>query len=240
MLKSYKVQNSNIKEIDMSPEESLSWLGKQREERALTLCDEHLSNVVEVVDSLRKTFYSFADGEQIATNSEKVIEGEKAADNKKAEVLREVSKETLPRVSRESIIRLIITTDDIAENARAAVEKLSFLDPKDVDEEVREGLKEISDYACESVKLLEEAFSICLHENLEDAINKTEEIEKMEEKVDHFRAENLLPKIIEWTNNSKKPGNSILVMEIENNIEEVVDNTENSADIIREIVIGAL
>ncbi|KXA91685.1 hypothetical protein AKJ57_00310 [candidate division MSBL1 archaeon SCGC-AAA259A05] len=225
----------------MSPEESLSWLGRQREERALTLCDEHLSRVVKVVDSLRKTFYSFAEGgEDITSNSKKVIEGEKEADNKKAEVLKEVSKGTLPRVSREAIIRLIITTDDIAENARAAVEKLSFLDPEDVDENVKGGLKEISDYSCESVKLLKDAFSISLHENLEEAINKTEEIEKMEEKVDHFRAENLLPKIIEWTNNSRKPGNSILLVEIESNIEEVVDNTENSADIIREIVIGVL
>lgn len=227
--------------MSMSPEESLSWLGRKREERALTLCDEHLGKVVEVANSLRKTFYSFAeDGEDVASNSKKVLEGEKEADNKKAEVLKEVSEGTLPRVSREAIIRLIITTDDIAENARAAVEKLSFLDPEDVDEDVRVGLKEISDYACESVKLLREAFSISLHENLEEAINKTEEIEKMEEKVDHFRAENLLPRIIEWTNNSREPGNSILVMEIESNIEEVVDNTENSADIIREIVIGAL
>ncbi|KXA95830.1 hypothetical protein AKJ65_00530 [candidate division MSBL1 archaeon SCGC-AAA259E19] len=225
----------------MSPEESLSWLGREREERALTLCDEHLSKVVEVADSMRKTFYSFAeDGEEVASHTRKVLEGEKEADQKKAEVLKEVSAGTLSRVSREAIIRMIITADDIAENARAAVEKLSFLDPEDVDEDVRVGLKEISDYACQTVKLLKEAFSISLHDNLEEAINKTEEIEKMEEKVDHFRAENLLPKIIEWTNNSQNPGNSILVMEIESNIEEVVDNTENSADIIREIVIGTL
>lgn len=225
----------------MSSEKSLSWFGRKREERALILCKEHMDLILDVTAAMRDTFYSFAEGATDLTEKSREVEDkERRADEKKAEVLERVSHRNFPQVSAEAIIRLVMEADDIAENARAGAEKVVLLNSEDVDEEVRKGLRQLTDYAYECVELLRETFLVSLHDNLDTAIEKTKEVEKMEEKVDHYRAETLLPKIISWANKSEETGDSILLVQIESNIEEVVDEAENSADVIRQIVVGAM
>lgn len=221
----------------MSSEEPLSWFGK-REEKAFELCESHINKVVEVAKLMKNTIDSFRENpESLSDNSKKVLKKEREADEIKTEVLEELSHGSFSMGGGESIIRLIMATDDIAENARAAVEKIAFLNSEEIDDEIKKELEKLSDFAQESVVLLRDAFMTLLHEDLEEAIIKTEKVEKMEEKVDHYRAETITPKLIEWANNSSQTGNSIFLVEIENNIEKVVDKSEDSADTIREIAL---
>ncbi|MFW5932590.1 MAG: DUF47 domain-containing protein [Candidatus Hadarchaeota archaeon] len=221
----------------MSSEKPLSWFGAQ-EEKAFELCEQHMEKVVSVAKLMKKTIDSFGNNQdQLSENTNKVLKKEREADEIKNKVLKELSQGKFSTKGGESIIRFIMATDDIAENARAAVEKIAFLNPEDIDREIKEKLEKLSDFAQESVKLLRDAFLTLLHEDLEEAIIKTEKVEKMEEKVDHYRAETITPELIKWANNSTKTGNSIFLVEIENNIEEVVDKSEDSADTIREIAL---
>ncbi len=224
----------------MPKEKPILWLGKQKEKRALKLSKEHMNEIVKVVEAMKELVYSFSKGERdLETKSKKVMDEEKKADSKKAEVIDELSKGNFPPLNREMIIRLIMTTDDIADNARAASAKLTFLNPKNIDDDVKKGLKNLADLAFESSKLLEEAFSLLIKDP-EKAIEKTEEVEKIEEKADYFRAKNLTPLLVKWADDSQKPGTSYFLWEVEDNIEEVLDQSENSADVIREIAIGVL
>lgn len=227
----------NMSEKDNSP----TWFGRKKEERVLKLSENHLEKVTEVVEAMKDAINSFKrkTGE-VRDFSKKAIDKEREADREKGKVLKELATGNFPQVSGEAVMRLILSTDDIAENARAAVEKLVFLNPNDVDEEIRTELEKLANFAYESVNLLKTVYSISLYEDLEEAVEKTEQVEKMEEKVDHFRADKMTPKIIEWANKSDKTGDIIVLVEVEGNIEEVVDQAENSVDVIREIALGTV
>ena len=221
----------------MTSDKSIDWLGKPKEKRALELCQGHMDEIVKVTEAMRDSVQAFSKNKKkFQKRVEKVKGKERSADEKKSEILKELSRGNFPPLSREMIIRLILTTDDIGDNARAATLKLGYLEPEKIGDEVLEGLNELSDIACDSSTALRETFSLLL-ENPEKAIEKTEEVEKIEEKADNFRANTLIPKIIEWADESKNPGTSYILSEVENNIEDVVDRTENSADVIREIAI---
>ena len=221
----------------MSSDKSIEWLGKPKEKRALELCKGHIQKIVEVTEAMRDSVQSFSKSKkEFQEISEEVLEIERSADEKKSQILKELSRGNFPPLSREMIIRLILTTDDIGDNARAATMKLGYLEPEKISDEVLEGLGELSDMATNSSAALQETFSLLL-EDPEKAIEKTEEVEDLEEKADDFRANTLIPKIIEWADESKNPGTSYILSEVENNIEDVADRTENSADVIREIGI---
>ena len=224
----------------MSSEKSISWLGKQKEKRALNLSKEHIDQIVDTAELMKNAITKFCENdENIDADSDDVFNKEKQADETKAKILTELSKGNFPPMSREKIMRLVTTADDIADNARAAAMKLSLLKAEEIDKDLKKDLGKLSEYAYESTKLLKIAFDALL-EDPESAIEKTEKVEDMEEKIDFFHAENLTPKLIKWADESHKPGSSYVLTEVEDNIEEVADQAENCADAIREIAIGAL
>lgn len=223
----------------MSPERTLTWLGREKERRALELCSDHLEKIAKTTGSMNEVVHSFAaNQEDIEEKKEATLEMEREADDIKEEVLGELSKGSFPPLNREMIVRLCMTVDDIGDNSRAAAAKLAFVDFKSVDQDVKDGLVHLSDKAYETVEALEEVFSEMLHEDIDDSIEKLHDIERMEEEVDDFRAKTLKPKLVAWSNELKEPGTSRLIDEVESNIEEVVDQTENSADIMRQIAIS--
>lgn len=224
----------------MSSESPIAWLGRQKEKRALKLSIEHIEEIVETSESMKRAVHTFCEnGEKIRENSEKVFDNEREADKVKSEIIEELSKGNFPPMRRENIIRLVLTADDIADNARAAAMKLTFLNPENVGEDLKKELKKLSDFAYEAVKLLKNAFSAML-DNPEAVREETAKVEKMEEKVDSFRSESLTPKLVKWADEANKPGTSYVLAEVENNIEESVDGTENCADVLREIAIESI
>lgn len=224
----------------MSSESPIAWLGRQKEKRALKLSIKHIEEIVETSESMKRAVHTFCEnGENIRENSEKVFDNERKADKVKSDIIEELSKGNFPPMRRENIIRLVLTADDIADNARAAAMKLTFLDPENVGEDLKKELKKLSDFAYEAAKLLKNAFSAML-DNPEAVREETAKVEKMEEKVDSFRSESLTPKLVKWADEANKPGTSYVLAEVENNIEESVDGTENCADVLREIAIESI
>ncbi len=224
----------------MPSDKSIAWLGKQKEKEALNLSKQHMKEIVESTRLMKEAVYEFCeDGKNIEIDSDKVFEKEKDADQIKSKILIQLSEGNFPPINREKIMRLVTTADDIADNARAAAMKLTFLDPANISRDVKDGLMKLSDYAYESTIEMREAF-LALLEDPESAIEKTEDVEKMEEKIDFFRSENLTPHIIKWADESHLPGTANILTEVEDNIEEVADQAENCADSIREIAIGSL
>lgn len=223
----------------MPSESPLAWLGKRKEKRALKLSKKHMEEIVKTAELMKETVFLFCEnGKNIRKKAEEVLDNERKADETKNEILEELSTGSFPPLNRENIIRLIMTADDVADNARAAAMKLTFLNPERVDQEIKELLKKLADFSHESTRILKKSFSASLEEP-STVREETGKVEKMEEKVDTFRAETLIPKLVKWADETQRCGTAILMTEVENNIEEVVDQTENCADVIREIAIGA-
>ncbi len=184
---------------------------------------------------------SFARNEtDLEKDKEKLLNRKKEADETKSKIIDELSKSTYPSTSREKIIRLVLTLDDVAANVRAAGAKLTFLKPEKVDEDLQKHLKKLSEYALKAVKLLADSLHTLIHEDVKKAIEKSGQVEKIEENADSFRAQNIVPKIVTWADKSHNPGTAYLFIQVEENIEESIDQAENSTDIIREIAVGVL
>lgn len=218
----------------------IEWWGRKEKDEVLKISKKHIDGILKAVEKMNNAIQIFCDvedGEKTEKISEEVLKKEGEADQRKGEILEDLSEKTFHPMSREKIVRLIMTADDIADNAKGAAGKIVLLDPTTLNEELRENLKKLSNLALEAVKLLENTYSTLL-ENPEESLEMTNEIEKMEEKIDYFRAKELMPKLIEWADKIQKPGTSSILVEIENNIEEVADQTENVADIIRKIAIS--
>lgn len=224
----------------MSSDSSITWLGREEEKKALELADKHMEEIVKTTESMKEAVHLFCNEERnVREESEKVFDNEREADRIKSETLKELSKGNFQPMNRENIIRLILSADDIADNARAAAMKLSFLDQKNVNEELKEELKKLSDFALEATRLLKKAYS-AIFEDPETVHEKTAEVEKMEEKVDTFRSKKITPTMVKWADDANLAGTSYILAEVEENIEKAVDGTENCADVLRKIVIGSM
>lgn len=221
-----------------SEESSLKWLGKQKEKKAVRLCQEHLKKIVETTEALKKAINSFSKNEEeFEKGLDDVLKREREADEVKDKIIDELSKGNFPPLRRESILRLVTTADDIADNSRAAARKMTFLNPENVNEDILKQLQRLTDYSYRASNLLSEAYKALL-EDPSMVSKKAAEVEDIEEEADRFRYETLLPEIVKWADRAENPGTSHIIVEIEDNLEEVVDQAENSADILREIAVG--
>lgn len=223
----------------MSSDKNITWLGKEKEKKALKLSRDHMKEIRITAEALEEAVHLLFDkSENLSESTDKISRHERNADKIKEEILEELSKTNYPPFSREKIIRLIMTSDDIADNAWAAGKKLSLVDPDIPNEQVKEGLKKLSTLASKSAQKLEKAYKTLI-ENPDSVNEDTKDVERMEERIDSFRAQELTPDLVRWADKANKPGTSHILVEIEKNMEEIADQSENVADIIRQISIGS-
>lgn len=137
----------------------------------------------------------------------------------------------------EEIIRLIFTSENISENAKAATVKLVYLQDYNPEEGLKNNLFTLSNKAVKVVSTLQEAFSELLHENIEDAIEKSRRVSRLKKDASNFRQTNLTPQILEWSKRATPPGIVGIFTDVVNNIEKVINKAENAANIIRRIAI---
>ncbi|KXB05435.1 hypothetical protein AKJ51_05055, partial [candidate division MSBL1 archaeon SCGC-AAA382A20] len=74
---------------------------------------------------------------------ERALEKEREADEVREKIIDELSKGTYPPISRETIIRLAQATDDVADHSKIAAEKINFLDPNNVDEDLKKKIEKV-------------------------------------------------------------------------------------------------
>ncbi len=225
---------------------TMVWIGREKEKRALKLCKEHIDRVQKVVEGMREAIYHLCDynRSQLKSISKEVIKRERKADSTKGKILKELSKGVFHPINREEIIRLVLIADNVAENARAVGKKAVLLQTKEMKSVCKWGalgehLKIHADDIVNIVKTLNKTYSALL-KNPREAIELTFKVENKEEQIDRFRGKYLIPEIIEWCNRSEKPGTCIILKAMTDNMEEVADRSEDVADVIRSIAIGSI
>lgn len=220
---------------------SAVWLGRQKERGVLKQCGEHLDMVVETITGMRKNIHAFCDrdAKAIKASLKEVFDKERGADEVKRRILEELSKGVFHPINRDEIIRLVLTADDIATNAKATTRRLKLIPPEKIDGGLREGLREFSDSLLKMAALLRETFAALLKEP-KAAIRLADEVERMEEKIDDFRMERILPKVVAWSDKLEKPGLSSMLKDVVDHMENVADRCEDVADVVRGIAISSM
>ncbi len=218
----------------------IEWLGRSRRMEALKLCRKHIKEILKTTKSMREVFSLLkegADKEEIEKSVKKVKESEKRADEVKSKILDDLSEKDIHPINREEIIRLVMTSDDIGDNANAASSKITFTNLDEIEDELIDAIFELVKKDVEIVESLMEAYNILLKDP-DEAADKTQKVERLEEEIDHYRAYKLLPKLIKWGNETTAIGDFSVLREVEDNLENLADGAENVADVIRTIAIS--
>jgi hypothetical protein len=214
-------------------------MGEARERKILEICDGHIKKVVDTVVGMSKAVQGFCDIniKKVDEGFQEVFKSERAADEVKRKILEELSKGIIHPINRDAIIRLTITADEVAANAKAAARKLHYLDPKKLHEKLREIIRTFSKDLVSISNRTYEAF-VALTKDSKTAVVLSHEVERLEEKIDDLRADELTPELLIWYKKVKDIGPSMVLKEITDNMEDVADFCEDVSDIIRSIAVS--
>jgi predicted phosphate transport protein (TIGR00153 family) len=216
------------------------WLSRREEKKVLELCKSHLNKIVETVEEMKWVVHSFCneDFNAMEEHYKKAFDNERAADDIKHRILRDVSTGPLHPIHREEVIRLVLTADDIAENAKSGARKLRLASTKCLTDQISVGLREMADMCVEIAHSVRIAFEK-LNVGKDAAIEAANQVEALEESIDEFRL-GLLKAIL----SCKQPVVSIkslapwlMLLKAIENMEDVSDRSEDVADVIRSIAI---
>ena len=216
------------------------WLSRREEKKVLELCKSHLNKIVETVEEMKWVVHSFCneDFNAMEEHYKKAFDNERAADDIKHHILRNISAGPLHPIQREEVIRLVLTADDIAENAKSGARKLRLASTKCLTDQISVGLREMADMCVEIAHSVRIAFEK-LNVGKDAAIEAANQVEALEESIDEFRL-GLLKAIL----SCKQPVVSIkslapwlMLLNAIENMEDVSDRSEDVADVIRSIAI---
>lgn len=217
----------------------LTWIGEAREKKILEIFDQHIKKIVETVVSMDKAVQAFCnlDIKRAGEGFQEAFKSEREADVFKRKILEELSKGIFHPINRDEIIRLTMTADEIAANAKAVAKKLSYIDPQRLHMELRQIMKSFSTELVKISNRTYDAFT-ALMKDPNSAIAISQEVERLEENIDDFRAEQLIPETLVWYRHIEDVGLALLLKEITDNMENVADICEDVSDIIRSIAIS--
>jgi len=217
----------------------LLWMGEARERKILDICDSHIKKIAETVIAMSKAVRGFCDLDMKKVDDEfkEVFKDERAADELKRKILEELAVGIFHPIHRDEIIRLTMTADEVAANAKAAARRLHYLNPKKLHENLKAALRKFSKDSEDIANKTYEAF-VALTKDSKTAVVLSHEVERLEEKIDDLRADELTPELLVWYKKIKDIGPSIVLKEITDNMESVADLCEDVSDIIRSIAIS--
>ncbi|MGC8817026.1 MAG: DUF47 domain-containing protein [Candidatus Hadarchaeum sp.] len=217
----------------------LIWMGESKERKILEVCDEHMKRIVKTVASMNEAVQAFCDLDvkKMDKGFNEAFKNEREADVLKRNILEELSKGIFHPINRDEIIRLTMTADEIAANAKAAARKLKYIEARKLPADLKKTMRIYSAAVLDTAIKTHETF-ISLEKDPKTAIALSHEVEKMEEKIDDLRAEELTPGLLKWYRKIKDIGQSLLMKEITENMESIADLCEDVSDIIRSIAIS--
>lgn len=213
------------------------WLARKREKELMGFCKTHADKIVETVVHLKQVVYSFCDDDQegLQKGFKLVFEKEREADEIKRKILEELSTGPFHPIDREEVVRFVLTADDVAANAKSAARKIRSSSTKEVTQEIKDGLKGLSDRLINIVDTMRDAFSQLLKDP-KSAIKIADKVERIEEEIDDYRVE-LVEKILKLGNTAKSLSAWLMLKEAVESMENVADRSEDVADVIRSIAI---
>jgi len=216
-----------------------TWIASRREKEILLKSLEHLSRVRDVVSHFIEMLKGFTAGDQAKIDSEYklVYTLEEDADRIKRAIIEELSRSFLHPLDREDLMRLVLSSDDIAAYVKASARKLNLLRTLNlpIPGEALKHYMEISSEILKAVDTLIKAVQE-LPRSAETAIALTHEVEHIEERIDEMRVESL--KEIFMLCRDLVSFECVVLKEIVDDLEMASDKCEDVADEIRVIAIS--
>jgi len=216
-----------------------AWISGKRERDVLLKSIEHLKKIYETIDHFSRSLEYLAKRDEDGyRNSFKYVNScEEEADDIKKKIIQELSRGYFHPLDREDLLRLILSSDDIAAYVKAAARKfLILLDIKySIPNEILEEERNITANLLRSVDYLIRSVE-ALTRSLEESISYTNLVEEIEEKIDDLRIQAL--EALSKACREKYGFECALLKETIDDLEMASDKCEETGDIIRSIAIS--
>ncbi|MGA2572876.1 MAG: DUF47 family protein [Candidatus Methanomethylicaceae archaeon] len=213
------------------------WMGRQAEKETIAASEKHLEKIFIIIEKTKEFVYTYCDGDlETATYKGKEISAiEREADVIKEGIIDSLMNSSLHPMDQDEIIRLVLTSDDIAAQLKSMARKLLYTHPSEVPANIKGGLKELVDALLDESKALKATIE-SLANNKNDVRENAEKTERIEEAIDDMRVD-LLAQILKWGDLSEHVSDWIMLKESVENIEMASDKIEDTADVLRSIAI---
>jgi predicted phosphate transport protein (TIGR00153 family) len=213
------------------------WMGRQAEKETIAASEKHLEKIFTIVEKMQEFIYTYCDGnlEAATYKGKEIAVIEREADEIKEGIIENLMNSTLHPMDQDEIIRLVLTTDDIAAQLKATTRKLLYSHPKEVPENIKDGLKDLVDTLVKESQALRATIE-SLANGRNDVRENAERTERLEEIIDDMRVD-LLAQILKWGDISEHVSDWIMLKEGVENIEMASDKIEDTADVLRSIAI---
>jgi len=213
-----------------------SWIARTRQREIIEMYNKHIDKIIETVEHCLRMLehYKVRDIENAKKEYDIVFEKEKEADDIKRQIIAELSKELFHPIDREELLRMILTTDDIAAYVKAMSRRLLLIINEEIEEEIIEDLMRMAARILNATKLIKEAAKKLI-ENPKKALELADNIERLEEEVDEIRME-ALEKVMKFCDKTR---NSLCIIskDLVDSLENASDRCEDTADVIRSIAL---
>lgn len=213
-----------------------SWISRRRQTEIISKYVDHVEKVIEVVEHTYKMVERYSKGDVKGARSEYniVFEAERRADDVKKRIIDELSSEIFHPIDREELIRLILTTDDIAAYAKATCRRLLLVLDERLDDKIIEKLLLMAQKILEATRTLKDA-TLELLKNPRNSLKLADKVEELEEEVDEIRMK-ALERVLKFCDTSK-PSLCIIAKELVDSLENASDRCEDAGDVIRSIAL---
>lgn len=214
------------------------WLGRRKEKEIFEECVGHFRKIVQTVEEMRKGVEAYA-GNDLADSAkyaESASAMEKSADEVKKRIIDELAKGMFHPIDRDEILRLVLEADGIASNSKAAIGKLNMIPREMIPDGLSSRMVELASKLTTTVDILCSAFS-ALVEGKDEVFSLCQQVENCEEEIDEFRGHLVREDFLPWCQEPKRGGLCIILKEALDNMENVADQAEDVADVIRSIAI---
>jgi predicted phosphate transport protein (TIGR00153 family) len=199
---------------------------------------EHISKVASVVNYAVKVLEAYASGNapEASTWWNEVFKAEKEADDIKRKLIAELSSGVFHPIDRETILRLVLGSDDIAAYAKAWSRRTMLMIPLQgrLPDSTATKLVNMGKKVLEATKLVKMAIEKLVEEP-RAVLGLANEIERIEEEVDDIRIDvfNEIIQLCDKVNTSF----CILSKELMDSVENAADKCEDVADILRSLAL---
>jgi predicted phosphate transport protein (TIGR00153 family) len=213
------------------------WMGRQAEKEIISASEKHLEKIFIIVEKMQEfiTSYCNNDIEAATYKGKEIVTLEREADEIKEKIIDQLMNSSLHPMDQDEIIRLVLTSDDIAAQLKSTARKLLYTHSNEVPENIKAGLKEIINAVLDESLALKATIE-SLANNKSDVRENAEKTERIEEAIDDMRVD-LLAQILKWGDLTEHVSDWIMMKEAVENMEMASDKIEDTADVIRAIAI---
>jgi predicted phosphate transport protein (TIGR00153 family) len=122
------------------------WLSRQTEKEVISSCEDHLSKIFQVVDKFKQFIEKYVNNDVEGCHhlAIEISNLEREADQIKENIIEKLMRLLFHPMDQDEIIKLVTTADDIAAHLKSATRKLLYTTPQEVPNNIKEGLKSIT------------------------------------------------------------------------------------------------